>query len=250
MEAETPCVDGDLPGHGREVCGAKTKSGGSCRGIAMPNGRCRRHGGATPGGVACANFKHGGHSKYLPKDVVKLFREAREDPELLSTRENAAALTARMRQLFTRIPDTPASKLWQDLRDAHTLLRAAAASGDQKKFAAALDELGPLIQQGSHEADLWDEIRGLAQEHAKLAKVEWDRLKALGQVLTAEQTTVFVHAVGLMLRENIQDRSILQRVSDGLHRLLIQRGRETVVEGELSDPVQGQEAVPETEGVV
>lgn len=29
-------------------CGAKTRAGGVCKGQAMPNGKCRLHGGATP----------------------------------------------------------------------------------------------------------------------------------------------------------------------------------------------------------
>jgi hypothetical protein len=30
-------------------CGAKTRRGTSCNGMAMPNGRCRMHGGTSPG---------------------------------------------------------------------------------------------------------------------------------------------------------------------------------------------------------
>jgi len=30
-------------------CGAKTRSGAPCRSAAMPNGRCRMHGGGSPG---------------------------------------------------------------------------------------------------------------------------------------------------------------------------------------------------------
>ena len=48
-------------------CGARTRSGGFCRGAAMPNGRCRMHGGPstgprTPEGLERsrrANWKHG-----------------------------------------------------------------------------------------------------------------------------------------------------------------------------------------------
>ena len=43
-------------------CGAKTRSGSPCRAPAMPNGRCRMHGGASPGaprGKANGNYKHG-----------------------------------------------------------------------------------------------------------------------------------------------------------------------------------------------
>lgn len=30
-------------------CGARTRKGGSCKGPAMPNGRCRMHSGGNPG---------------------------------------------------------------------------------------------------------------------------------------------------------------------------------------------------------
>ena len=67
--------EADLPrgGPGRpplaRCCGAKTRSGPGCRGLAMENGRCRMHGGAstgprTPEGLAklaAARTRHGRH---------------------------------------------------------------------------------------------------------------------------------------------------------------------------------------------
>jgi len=44
-------------------CGAQTRSQSPCRAPAMPNGRCRMHGGASPGapkGKANGSYKHGG----------------------------------------------------------------------------------------------------------------------------------------------------------------------------------------------
>lgn len=43
-------------------CGARTSSGGRCRCPAMPNGKCRVHGGLSPGaprGSANGRFKDG-----------------------------------------------------------------------------------------------------------------------------------------------------------------------------------------------
>jgi hypothetical protein len=62
-------------------CGAHTRCGGSCRQPAMPNGRCRMHGGLstgprTPDGLARsrhARWKHGARSA----QVRTLLREAR-----------------------------------------------------------------------------------------------------------------------------------------------------------------------------
>src|SRR5256714_69970 len=38
-----------LPMHLSPRCGARTRSGNSCRAPAMPNGRCRMHGGLSQG---------------------------------------------------------------------------------------------------------------------------------------------------------------------------------------------------------
>src|SRR5436190_14528130 len=43
-------------------CGARCRSGLSCRGPAMKNGRCRMHGGASPGaprGIRNGRYRHG-----------------------------------------------------------------------------------------------------------------------------------------------------------------------------------------------
>jgi hypothetical protein len=56
--------------HASPRCGAHTKAGGTCRQPAMPNGRCRLHGGRSTGprtaagraAVATAHTKHGGYS--------------------------------------------------------------------------------------------------------------------------------------------------------------------------------------------
>ena len=51
-----------LPIHRSPRCGAKTRRGSPCCAPAMPNGRCRFHGGASPGapkGKANGMYRHG-----------------------------------------------------------------------------------------------------------------------------------------------------------------------------------------------
>jgi hypothetical protein len=53
---------GLFPMHQSPRCGAKTRGGSPCRSPAMSNGRCRMHGGASPGaptGKANGNYRHG-----------------------------------------------------------------------------------------------------------------------------------------------------------------------------------------------
>ncbi|MFN5723305.1 MAG: HGGxSTG domain-containing protein [Betaproteobacteria bacterium] len=55
-------------------CGAKTRSGTTCRNPAMSNGRCRMHGGRSTG----APIKHGHRTKAAAE-------QRREDRSLLKT---------------------------------------------------------------------------------------------------------------------------------------------------------------------
>src|SRR5579871_5515650 len=84
-------------------CGAKTRSGGSCRQWAMPNGRCRMHGGKTPRGPALPQYKHGRYSKVLPADLAARYAEARTDQELVAFRDDIALVDARLADVLARL---------------------------------------------------------------------------------------------------------------------------------------------------
>ncbi|MEC7291457.1 MAG: HGGxSTG domain-containing protein [Pseudomonadota bacterium] len=58
--------DPDLMQIPKQRCGAKTRSGKPCQSRPMPNGRCRMHGGKSPGApVGNQNaFKHGKYSSW------------------------------------------------------------------------------------------------------------------------------------------------------------------------------------------
>jgi hypothetical protein len=71
-EPHGPLRNGNPRGdpHAAPRCGAHTRVGGACRQPAMPNGRCRLHGGRSTGprtcagraAVAAAQTKHGNYS--------------------------------------------------------------------------------------------------------------------------------------------------------------------------------------------
>src|SRR3954465_2079151 len=76
-----------LPSAMAPRCGARRRDGGSCHGPAMPNGRCRMHGGPsagprTPEGLERSrrsNWKHGHYSA----EAKQVRREARQQYRLL-----------------------------------------------------------------------------------------------------------------------------------------------------------------------
>src|SRR5262249_6287063 len=133
-----------------KLCGARKRDGQPCRAAAMPNGRCRLHGGATPGGAASPHFRPGKrsrHLKLLSGDLRAGFRAALNDKQLLSLREEVALLTARTMQLLERL----------------------------------------RTEEGAARDATWSELRTCILDKGKVAAAEWKRLADLRSVLTAEQ---------------------------------------------------------------
>ena len=158
-----------------KLCGARKRDGQPCRAAAMKNGKCRLHGGATPGGVASPHFRHGRRSRYLKLlsgDLRAGFRAALSDKQLLSLREEVALLTARTMQLLGRL----------------------------------------RTQEGAEYEATWAELRTCIRDKGKVAAAEWKRLVDLKSVLTAEQAMTLVGQVVAAVRESVTDRATLQRI--------------------------------------
>src|SRR5262249_1044000 len=89
-------------------CGAKTRTGAPCKALAMPNGRCRMHGGGSLALLAHPNYKHGRYSKYSPEGIA--FRAAQKRRKHLRERirairkMTARELRAEAVRIFGRLP--------------------------------------------------------------------------------------------------------------------------------------------------
>ncbi|MGA7683146.1 MAG: HGGxSTG domain-containing protein [Pseudolabrys sp.] len=65
-----------LPMHRSPRCGARTRNGSRCQSAAMPNGRCRMHGGISPGAPK-GNKNALKHGRYTA-EAIALRREISE----------------------------------------------------------------------------------------------------------------------------------------------------------------------------
>jgi hypothetical protein len=200
------------------ICGAKAKSTGRpCQRPPVPGRtRCRLHGGATPRGPAHANFKTGRFSADLPTRLLSRYNDARNDPELLSLREETAVVQARIGELAKRLEQNDTGPLWQELREAWQAFQ----EGDPSKQAEARERIDALIRCGAGEQDAWDELTRAMGEKAKLAKIEWRRLVDMQQVLTAEQASTFALALLDSVLRIVQDSKQRQQISSEFELLL------------------------------
>src|SRR3990167_2275779 len=142
-------------------CGAKTRLGGECKGKAMPNGRCRMHGGKSPG----APLKTGFYSKYLPKDLGKAYESHLADSRLFDLRQDVAVITAMATtELEGASEGAPSLELWQQADSEYDQMMNGGPTG-----VAAANSLGRPLKLGV----------GKAEKIARAGKIIEQRTKTI-----------------------------------------------------------------------
>ena len=133
-----------LPMHQSPRCGAKTRRGSPCRSPAMRNGRCRMHGGKSPGApIGNRNaLKHGRYTTGAVKrrrELAALLREMRQLVEEVDRRITIGTIT-----------DEPAPLVQPHLSSRRgcrtcrlSALRAAGSSGALAPFLS--DSMGSTV---------------------------------------------------------------------------------------------------------
>lgn len=209
----------------RDRCGAQKKDGTLCQQFPLKGrSRCRLHGGATPQGLASPNLRHGRYSKALPARMAAAYQSALEDPELLSTREDIAALLARQEDLLARADTGEAGALWRGVRAAWADLHRSEAAGKPVDVAAAIATLDRLIKEGVADYQAWDEVLKTVEQVRRLRETERKRLEVLEATVTAEQLTLFVGALTDSLRRHVTDRKVLDAIGRDVEQLLARPG--------------------------
>lgn len=201
-------------------CGAKTRAGGKCGQLAMPNGRCYFHGGKNLGGIASPTFKHGRYSKFLPVRLLATYKASLSDPDLLALREQVAVLDARLVDVLKRVDTGESSRLWRQLRAAHGALLDARARSDTAAMAARLNDLGGLIGEGVADYAAWADVRALIQERRQVVESERKRMVEMQMMITSDRAMVLLAAVVDTIRRHVTDRSTLAAISADIGSLV------------------------------
>lgn len=200
------------------LCGAKTRAGGICRAAAMPNGRCKIHGGMTPAGPASANWKTGRYSRYLPSGLREAYIAAASDIDLLNLTDEIALVDVRTSQLLGNA-DAAAAQ-WLEVQRAAAAAEDARAAGGAA-LDAALDSLrGALAAADGSGPALWSEVMQLLETRRRLAETERKRRVDQQLFVTVEQAMTLVQAVVESVRIHVSNRKELAAITNDLSRLL------------------------------
>ncbi len=205
----------------RVKCGAKlrNKPGRYCQTWAMANGRCRLHGGALPApGASHPNYKHGRYSKALPERMRESFEASQRDPDLLSRRRDIALLDARNDELLARAGDGEPVNIWPKLKQAREAFKAASRIQEredrQAALAEAIEQMTTLIDIGTADYEIWDEVGTNLDRRNRLAEGDRKRLESLRAYLHIDQAMAMFDALAEAVRthvSNVDERSAIAR---------------------------------------
>jgi hypothetical protein len=196
------------------VCGGllRKQNGRRCRDTAvMENGRCRRHGGATPRGLASSSLKTGRYSMDLPTRVAARYERAMADPELLSVRDDIALLQGAITDVLAEVKEAEASP------DLDSIL--GSVEKICREWQGELDALKELISGKRSQKSAMRDVRELIKEKSQLVAQENRLLADRQQMITVEQFMLGMRALGAAVRRLVDDPATLRAIDVEFRRL-------------------------------
>lgn len=213
------------------ACTAHTRSGELCKMPAMANGKCRMHGGKSLSGVASPAYKGAGRSRVVPARWQESYTGAVDDPDLLSLRHDIAIVDASIEELEARLPDTEAeveafesflATFWS-MKRFHGEANDKSSTPEkrqeaEKNFFLAFETACVLCQEVKgyrvSELEIMGRTMELREQRRRLVDTETKRLTAAVQSIRVDSVKAIVWALLDILRREIPDRKLLQRIQD------------------------------------
>jgi glucans biosynthesis protein len=227
IETPPPHEAAGPPNGWKAECGAKTRSGGTCR---LPpvagRTRCRLHGGASLAGVAHPGFKTGKRSRYLkelPKELKRGYRAALADPELAGLGEELALLEVRISGLLRRLSEEQPPP-WGEAAESLNDLAAAVAEGDLDAIREVLALHAQVVRTGADaakaQAGTWRLLMEAVNQKTKTAAAESRRLAEDAATVRVDAAMALVQSVLYAARDVIPDHAVLAQLQQRLLVLL------------------------------
>lgn len=202
------------------LCGAKKRDGTPCKQPAMPNGRCKMHGGKSLTGMANPAFKTGRYSKHIPPRMRQRYTEALDDPDLISLRGDLALVEARLVDVLARVDTGESGDRWRLLKAAWDQFARARSGGDLDEMGATLAEVEKAITKGVQDYAAWTEVRSLLDQRTRLAEAERKRLEAAHQTVTVSQMMTFLGVLQDSISRHVADRKAVAAIGADIMRLI------------------------------
>ncbi len=173
------------------------------------------HGGATPRGVASANYKHGRYSSDLPTRMVANYEELRTDPDYLELGDEIAVTDSRIRDLMQMSGAGESKNRWGKLQKTWVKLQAKISAGDD----SARREFSELITNSLNDFAIWNEISELFEQRRRLVETQRKCMIDSQNYVSSEKAFLLIGAVMKSIKNHIKDREILQLIGSEIRQL-------------------------------
>ena len=205
----------------------------------MANGRCKFHGGMSLSGPAHPNFRHGRHSKFVPKNLVDRYNESVNDPRLVQMRDELALVDLRVDELYSSIGQTGNARALKGIRAKLVEFKTVGSRGGKGAVGAAriaLQQLEELIDAACTTAATWEELRDTIELRRRISESETRRLKDMHQTITAERALALMALLVQRVKQHVTDPQALTAISSEYRRLVGGSGGEPAAAGSRDDP--------------
>lgn len=179
------------------------------------------HGGSLNNtGVNNANYKHGRYSKHLPTRIQANYEEAKRDTELLSLRNEAALMDARIADLLKRVDSGESGALWRSVKSAFDDLVVANRKSDTVAATIALKELNECINRGIEDYSAWSEVSKAVENKRRLSESENKRLVQAQQTITIERMMLLITAIASSVNKHVADEAARLAIGRDIGRFI------------------------------
>lgn len=211
-----------------QQCKAIAKSTGErCKNPAVKGYNvCRMHGAGSPkkGRAGGRPIEHGLYSKYLPSDILPRYEEGRDDPRVVEVKESMFVLYAHITEVIERLDTGESATAWAETGAAYRMIVDAMNESDPLKLRDGVQLLGAAVDAGARAFDYarenWSEIRGLMDDHRKLAESQRRIEEAMQQTITLKELRVVVALIGDIVRRHVSDSRTMSAIEAELRGVL------------------------------
>lgn len=197
-------------------CGAKTRSGEPCKSWAMPNGRCRMHGGKNKKGIAAGRFKDGRYSKYMPERLLERYGNALSDPAMLEQRNEIALMEARIIELVESIDSGGSTYFVRELYKAWRAFRKFAQTGKQEEAQEMIYSLDEMITAANAQTGIWFDIQNALEMRRKLVESERKRIIEAQEYVMIQDAMALAQALVSSINKHVKDDRTKQLIQSDL----------------------------------
>ncbi len=160
--------------HSKARCSYQKDNGKPCMNSpSKGHCRCRFHGSRNKSGKEHGSYTTGKHvGRYaIPTSLSDRYQEMQDDPNILDLKNNLGIIDVRLQQLLNKIENADfGQSVLPQLSKLYYRAERHLRNKDMDKFAETWIDMGGLIQQGSNDYTVWQEIISVNDKRSGMVK--------------------------------------------------------------------------------